>query len=119
MITGAFSCDKVFVKTFSFLTRWLRNFEKNTRYHSAIVRNIPISLKGKYILLNKCLKGGSFYLIVIYIWNSKTISQLNFERRLVTDFYSNDFSEISLAYLLEQLKPIPEISVKNIGKILK
>ena len=26
--------------TFSFLKRWLRNFAKNKRYHSAIVRNI-------------------------------------------------------------------------------
>ena len=49
--------------------------------------------------------------------NSKTISQLNFERLLVTDFCSNDFSEIPLAYLLYQLKPIPEITVKNISKI--
>ena len=29
----------------------------------------------------------------------KTILQLNFERPLVMDFYSNDFSEISLALL--------------------
>ena len=43
-----------------------------------------------------------FYLIVIYYWNSKTISQLIFERLLVTDFCSNDFSEISQAYLLYQ-----------------
>ena len=35
-------------------------------------------------------------------WNSKTISQLNFERLLVTDFRSNDFSEISPAYSLYQ-----------------
>ena len=41
---GAFSCDKFSVITFSFLVRWLRNFAKNYRYHSAIVRNIPISL---------------------------------------------------------------------------
>ena len=33
---------------------------------------------------------------------SKTILQLNFERPLVMDFCSNDFSEISLAYLLYQ-----------------
>ena len=33
---------------------------------------------------------------------SKTILQLNFERLLVMDFCSNDFSEISLAYLLYQ-----------------
>ena len=46
-----------------------------------------------------------------------SISQLNFERLLVTDFCSNDFSEIPLAYLLYQLKSIPEISVKNISKI--
>ena len=45
-----------------------------------------------------------------------SISQLNFERLLVTDFCSNDFSEIPLANLLYQLKPIPEISVKNISK---
>ena len=42
--TGAFSCNEVFVITFSFLTRWLRNFVKNNRYHSAIVRNKSISL---------------------------------------------------------------------------
>ena len=46
-----------------------------------------------------------------------SISQLNFERLLVTDFCSNDFSEIPLANLLYQLKPRPEISVKNISKI--
>ena len=46
-----------------------------------------------------------------------SISQLNFERLLVTDFCSNDFSEIPLANLFYQLKPIPEISVKNISKI--
>ena len=39
----------------------------------------------------KIRTGGSVYLIVIYFWNSKTISQLNFERLLVTDFCSNDF----------------------------
>ena len=33
---------------------------------------------------------------------SKTILELNFERLLVMDFCSNDFSEISLAYLLYQ-----------------
>ena len=33
------------------------------------------------------------------------------------DFFSNDFSEISPAYLLYQKKPIPEILVKNISKI--
>ena len=42
--TVAFSCNKFSVITSSFLTRWLRNFAKNNRYHSAIVRNIPISL---------------------------------------------------------------------------
>ena len=41
---GAFSCDKFSVITFSFLGRWRRNFAKNNRYHSAIVRNIPVSL---------------------------------------------------------------------------
>ena len=46
----------------------------------------------------------------------KTISRLNLERLLVTDFGSNDFSEIPLAYLLNQLKPILEISVKKVGK---
>ena len=40
----AFSCDKFSVITFWFLKRWLRNFAKNNRYHSAIIRNIPISL---------------------------------------------------------------------------
>ena len=50
---------------------------------------------------NKAAKiqtGGSFYLIVIYFWNSKTILQLNFEWILVTDFCSNYFSVISPAY---------------------
>ena len=68
------------------------------------------------LLVLKIRTGGSFYLIVIYFWNSKTILPLNFERLLVADFCSNDFSEIPLAYLLYQLKPIPEISVKNISK---
>ena len=31
------------------------------------------------LLVPKIRTGGSFYLIVIYFWNSKTISQLNFE----------------------------------------
>ena len=69
------------------------------------------------LLVPKIETGVSFFLIVIYFWNSKTISQLNFERLLVTDFCSNDFFEISPAYLLYQLKPIPEIAVKNISKI--
>ena len=69
------------------------------------------------LLVPKIQTGGSFYLIVIYSRNSKTISQLNFGLLLVTDFCSNDFSEIRLAYLLCRLKPIPEISVKNISKI--
>ena len=69
------------------------------------------------LLVPKIETGVSFFLIVIYFWNSKTISQLNFERLLVTDFCSNDFFEISPAYLLYQLKPIPEISVKNMSKI--
>ena len=42
--TRAFCCDKFSVITFWFLTRWLRNFAKNNRYHSAITRNITISL---------------------------------------------------------------------------
>ena len=67
------------------------------------------------LLVLKIQTGGSFFLAVIYFWNSKTISQLNFEPLLVTDFCSNDFCEIPLAYLLYQLKPIPEISVKNIS----
>ena len=37
-------CDKFSLITFSFLTRWLRNFAKNNRCHSVIVRNILISL---------------------------------------------------------------------------
>ena len=41
---------------------------------------------------------------------------LNFERLLVTDFCSKDFSEIPLAYLLCQLKPLPDILVENISK---
>ena len=49
-------------------------------------------------LLVPKIQTGVFYLIVIYVWNSKTISQLNFERRLITDFFSNGFSEITLAY---------------------
>ena len=56
-------------------------------------------------IANKVAKiqtGGSFHLIVIYFWNSKTIPQLNFERILVTDFCSNYFSVISPAYLLYQ-----------------
>ena len=50
----------------------------------------------------KIQTSGSFYMIVIYFWNSKTIPQLNFERILVTDFCSNYFSVISPAYLLYQ-----------------
>ena len=69
------------------------------------------------LLVPKIQTGGSFYLIVIYFWDSKTISQPNFERLLVADFCYNDFSEIPLAYLSYQLKPIPEISVKNISEI--
>ena len=42
--TRAFCCDKFSVITFWFLTRWLRNFANRNRYHSAIIRNIPISL---------------------------------------------------------------------------
>ena len=61
--------------------------------------------------------GGSLYLIAICFWNSKTISHLKFERLLITDFCSNDFSEISLVYLLYQWKMIPEISLKNISKM--
>ena len=53
-------------------------------------------------IVRKIRTGGSFYHIVIYFWNSITISQLNFERLLVTDFCSNNFSEISLIYLLYQ-----------------
>ena len=34
----------VFVKTFSVLTRWLRNFEMNYSYHSAAMRSNPILL---------------------------------------------------------------------------
>ena len=65
------------------------------------------------LLVPEIQTGGSFCLIVIYFWNSKTISQPNFERLLVTDFCYNDFSEIPLAYLSYQLKPIPENSVKK------
>ena len=42
--TRAFTCDKFSVKTFSILTRWLRTFAKNNRYHSAVIWNIPISV---------------------------------------------------------------------------
>ena len=42
--TRAFYCDKFSVIIFWFLTRWLRNFAKNNRYHLTIIRNIPISL---------------------------------------------------------------------------
>ena len=52
--TDAFSCNGVFVKTFSFLTRQLRNFAKINGCHSAIVQNVPISL---IISLNQRLKG--------------------------------------------------------------
>ena len=52
------------------------------------------------LLVPKIRTGVFFYLIVVYFWNSKTISQLNFERLVLTDFRSNDFSEISPAYLL-------------------
>ena len=45
------------------------------------------------------------------------LNKLNFERLLVTDFCTNDFSEIPLAYLLYQLKPMPKISVKKISAI--
>ena len=41
------------------------------------------------------------------------LNKLHFERLLVTDFCANDFSEIPLAYLLCQLKPMPKISVKK------
>ena len=45
------------------------------------------------------------------------MSQLNFDRLLVTEFCSNDFSEIFVAYLLYQ-KPIQEIAVQNISDFL-
>ena len=50
----------------------------------------------------KIQTGGSLYPIAIWFWNSKTISHLKYERLLVMDFCFNDFSEISLAYLLCQ-----------------
>ena len=57
IITGAFSCDKVSVITFSFLKRWLPNrckeqqksFSNNMKYSDFI--------DGKYFLRNKPLKG--------------------------------------------------------------
>ena len=70
----------------------------NTKYSDFI--------DGKYFLRNKRLKRP---------YCSKKIASS--KKFLVTDFCSNDFSEIPLAYLLYQLKPIPEISVKNISKI--
>ena len=55
--TGAFSCDKFSVTTFSFLTRCLRNFGKNNRSHSVIMRNISADfIDGKYFLRNQRLK---------------------------------------------------------------
>ena len=44
LILEHLAVTKFSVITFSFLERWLQNFAKNNRYHSAIVRNIPISL---------------------------------------------------------------------------
>ena len=63
------------------------------------------------LLVPKIWTGGLFYLReFFFFWKSKTISQLNFERLLVTDFCSNDFSEISLARLLyQQRRTILEI----------
>ena len=43
-----------------------------------------------FYLSRKIRTGGSLYLIVIYFWNSETISKLNFERLLVMDFCSNE-----------------------------
>ena len=37
LIQTALSYDQLFVITFSFLMRWLRNFAKNNRDHSAII----------------------------------------------------------------------------------
>ena len=42
--------------------------------------------------------------VAICYWNSTTISQLSFDRLLVNDFCSNNFSEIYVAYLLYQSK---------------
>ena len=44
LILEHLAVTKFSVITFSFLERWLQNFAKNNRYHSAIVRHIPISL---------------------------------------------------------------------------
>ena len=56
------------------------------------------------LLIPKIGTSGSFYLIAISFLKfqdkfiAKTISHVKFERLLVTDFCSNDFSEISLAF---------------------
>ena len=65
-------------------------------------------------LVPKIRTGGSFYLGAIFFWwNFKSISLLNLEQIVVTDFCSNDFSEVSLAYLSYQWKPIPENFSQN------
>ena len=56
LIQANLAVRKFWSLPFSFLTRWLRTFAKNNRYHSAIVRNIPISLMVNNILLNYALK---------------------------------------------------------------
>ena len=117
------SCRSCSFKSFDVRARFgtIDSASKTKKYllKNSTIRNRLLfpELQTLNLLVPKIRTGGSFYLIVIYFWNSKTISQLNFERLLVTDFCSNDFSEIPLAYLLYQLKPIPEISVKNISKI--
>ena len=104
-------------KSFDFRARFGANYSASKTREDLLKNSTIDNWQTLNLLVPKIRTGGSFYLIVIYFWNSKTISQLNFERLLVTDFCSNDFSEIPLAYLLYQLKPIPEISVKNISKI--
>ena len=53
---------------------------------------------------------------VVHHLLSQILNSLIVERLLVTDFCSNDFSEIPLACLFCQLKPIPDILVENISK---
>ena len=54
-------------------------------------------------IVPKIRTGGSFYLIVIIFEVPK-----QFQSWILSDFCSNDFSEISPAYLLFQWKPTPQ-----------
>ena len=111
-------------KSFYFRARFgaIHSASKTKKY---VLKNSTI---GNQLLLSEianieftCLENSNWCLLLpdsnLFNLKFQKISQLNFERLLVTDFYSNDFSEIPLTYLLYQLKPIPEMSVKNISKI--